>query len=231
MASEEQRIIGCDIGLKHLALCGMSSTVGVVLWKVLDCTEYITDFPSKKPTISQCTAAVIAGLQSIAHELESFNPTTLCIEIQPAGRGAGPASSINKTLEHVVQAYFLLLHPATSVVHVSARTKLSKAGHAVPKDYSERKKLAVAVVREGLSARCGSNPFDLWTQYFVQHKKKDDLADAYLIARNHIAEQREPKRSAKAKKSKKKLEFETESSPPATAAKKKRKRKEEEITT
>lgn len=43
--------------------------------------------------------------------------------------------------------------------------------------YSERKKLSIQFTTEMI---CKSNLFIKWDQFFLSHKKKDDLADSFL---------------------------------------------------
>jgi hypothetical protein len=102
------------------------------------------------------------------------------IENQPALKNA-----TMKTLAIVLYTYFKMMNMNignfNNIRFIPASNKL-KCKKAIPfvnniKKYSDRKKTAIKVTLEYLN-----DNDNIKTEWFVGHKKKDDLADSYLAA-------------------------------------------------
>jgi hypothetical protein len=90
-----------------------------------------------------------------------------------------PIANRMKTLQGMIAQYFIM-HEKTQIAFVSAANKLK--GHTTEMDiatdtssYAARKKEGIAITLKLLTERCPD-----WLPHFTQHKKKDDLADAFL---------------------------------------------------
>jgi hypothetical protein len=73
---------------------------------------------------------------------------------------------------------YFIHYGCTSIEEISAANKLKEF---LPKDksttYNERKKLGIKVTTDII---CTNPLFNKWDQFFLSHKKKDDLADSFL---------------------------------------------------
>jgi hypothetical protein len=91
-----------------------------------------------------------------------------------------PIANRMKTLQGMIAQYFIM-HDKTQIAFVSAANKLkghvgSEADIATDTStYAARKKEGIAITLKLLNERCKE-----WVPHFTQHKKKDDLADAFL---------------------------------------------------
>jgi hypothetical protein len=89
-----------------------------------------------------------------------------------------PIANRMKTLQGMIAQYFIM-HNKTQIAFVSAANKLK--GHAEAdiatdtSSYAARKKEGIAITLKLLKERDVE-----WLPHFTQHKKKDDLADAFL---------------------------------------------------
>jgi hypothetical protein len=87
-----------------------------------------------------------------------------------------PIANRMKTLQGMIAQYFIM-HEKTQITFVSAANKLK--GHTdIETDlssYASRKKEGINVTLKLLNERCPD-----WLPHFTKHKKKDDLADAFL---------------------------------------------------
>ncbi len=93
----------------------------------------------------------------------------------------GPLASKMKTVQGMLTQYFVMsAHQVQRVDGISASHKLRKRGHSESGDdkdsYAKRKQLGVQECRAELAARGWTQ----WISFFDAHKKKDDLADAFL---------------------------------------------------
>ena len=85
----------------------------------------------------------------------------------------------NKNFQYVDMIIQYFIHRGcTSIEEISAANKLKEF---LPKDknttYNERKKLGIKVTTDII---CTNPLFNKWDQFFISHKKKDDLADSFL---------------------------------------------------
>ena len=87
-----------------------------------------------------------------------------------------PIANRMKTLQGMIAQYFIM-HDKTQIAFISAANKLK--GHLdIESDlttYAARKKEGINVTLKLLNER-----YKEWVPHFSQHKKKDDLADAFL---------------------------------------------------
>lgn len=87
-----------------------------------------------------------------------------------------PIANRMKTLQGMIAQYFIM-HEKTQIAFVSAANKL-KGHQDIETDlstYASRKKEGINVTLKIINER-----YLEWVSHFTQHKKKDDLADAFL---------------------------------------------------
>ena len=175
------RILGIDVGIKNLALCILETSPDldhstIVFWDLIKCTEDSENI--KALTITQCVQKVASALRRLRIDFD-----VIAVEQQPCG-GSGAVAAAN-TKMRCVQASIETWAAFRGVpaYAVAARSKIPD----LPKDtkYGDRKKIAVQKVRcaPQLSSTTAESP---WRVFLDSHPKKDDLADAFLIASVHM---------------------------------------------
>ena len=192
-ASIHQRyIIGIDVGLRNLAMCAIGQcadgTTHIVNWQMYDCLG-MKD--AKKLSISECVDLVIARLRTV--RLLNVPPAIIAIEQQPVGRAV--SSNIRmKCVSHALQAILSVQYPDANIVFVNPKLKFAqqlvqeRMGDSQQADtgaeekkqtskqrYAAHKKLTAQMVQQVVVG----TSFEDW---YLRLKKKDDAADAYLIA-------------------------------------------------
>ena len=89
-----------------------------------------------------------------------------------------PIANRMKTIQGMIAQYFIMQNTCQNIDFVSAINKLKEFSMSKEKStYGERKKLGIAKCLEILQAKHSATE---WYDYFASHKKKDDLADAFL---------------------------------------------------
>jgi hypothetical protein len=191
-------VVGVDVGVRNLSLCAIRKNPTVVeYWKVLDCArewESVTakSWGEKTRPIAEQVKAVILTLNAERNWFDGNISwiTHALIEAQPVGIGASSGNTLMKSVQHAIQAWFLCIYPSVEVVMVSPKIKLGKLA---PATYSQRKKLAVQLVKSTLArgdagdqeTSSYTNMGNKWLQVIAQSSKADDLADSFLIAHNY----------------------------------------------
>ena len=153
-------VVAIDPGCHSL---GLAVTQGgtILDWRVVDLVPSV-----KKPTIARVVQGAVTMVATVAAATGAAGaPDVVRIEQQPNQNVA------MKVLSHVLQGLFLATFPEATVTIVSAKAYKLAGG-----TYASRKR--DSVVRVG--ARVAHDP--VWGPVFAAHKKKDDLADALLLA-------------------------------------------------
>ena len=146
--------VAIDPGLHNLGLCCVADDASIVDWRVVDLCPTV-----RNPPIDRIVRAATTFVASLQLEAD----TNVRIEQQPA------ANVKMKVLCHVLQA--LLIARAANVSIVSPKTYKTAGG-----TYHRRKKDSVTRA----TTMVEGTP---WAATFQEHAKKDDLADALLLAR------------------------------------------------
>ena len=93
-----------------------------------------------------------------------------------------PIANRMKTVQGMIAQYFIMKKPLCNIDFVSSANKLkieeTNVGDGERTTYNQRKKIGTDSCETMIKK---SNNLE-WYQYFMNHKKKDDLADAYLQA-------------------------------------------------
>lgn len=85
-----------------------------------------------------------------------------------------PIANRMKTIQGMISQYFIM-KDITNIIYYSASNKL-KQFIDDKTDYKERKTLSVEYTKQILN----NLTLSTWLQFFILHKKKDDLADSFL---------------------------------------------------
>jgi hypothetical protein len=132
--------------------------------------------------------ACMAALEREVGECAAFDSwDRALIENQP-----GLANPGMRVVQALIHAYFALRHPAVPVSYVAASGKTRAAarclGVELPKrvPYAEAKRLTVAAARRLLADAGAAGAEGLRT--LEEHRKKDDLCDAFMQAVYHYHE-------------------------------------------
>jgi hypothetical protein len=90
-----------------------------------------------------------------------------------------PIANRMKTIQGMIAQYFIMKHTEENlkIEFVSSSNKLKDCSEDLKTNYSDRKKLGVALTLETLSSAHYHNQ---WHDIFSKSKKKDDLADSFL---------------------------------------------------
>lgn len=86
-----------------------------------------------------------------------------------------PIANRMKTLQGMISQYFIM-KGVRQIEFVSSSNKLKSYLSKGKTTYSERKKKSIEIVNDKLQ----NEKKQKWLDFFIQHKKKDDLADSYL---------------------------------------------------
>jgi hypothetical protein len=88
----------------------------------------------------------------------------------------GPLALRMKTLQGMIMQHFIEKE-CPIIEEISAANKLKDYLVKKKTKYNERKKLSIKITQEILKE---NNNLDVWIPIFLEHKKKDDLADSFL---------------------------------------------------
>ena len=173
------RIVSIDVGIKHLSFCLLDfhSTIwhyNIQKWELITLGG---------KNISDYTREIIEKLRQFEFGLLDF----VLIEQQVS------RNTQMKTLSHVIQAYFMceMKMTADKIIFVSPKLRFrtnnlnyneivdrSKRNIGVGEKMNRReiKKLSVYIAELELQS------YSNWLNYFLGHKKCDDLADSFIQA-------------------------------------------------
>jgi hypothetical protein len=90
-----------------------------------------------------------------------------------------------QTIQGMIAQLFAIKNASINVEFISPANKL-KGCNSGTTTYEERKKQSIEICLETL---CSSAKFEGWEKYVKDHKKKDDLADAFLQGMWYISQQ------------------------------------------
>jgi len=87
-----------------------------------------------------------------------------------------------KTLQGMITQYFIMKN-AKHIEFISSINKLKPYLGSLKTTYAERKKYSIFICKNYLTKTVGLSD---WVPLFEKHKKKDDLADAFLQAMSYM---------------------------------------------
>jgi hypothetical protein len=181
-------ILSFDIGIKNLAYCIMykneDKTISIKKWEVI---QLLTDDEKcKNFSLNEITKRLYTRLNS---ELDEYAITEVLLENQPCMK-----NPMMKSIQMIIYGYFqyqsiLLERTIKNIALVSASNKLKVGKNfneinnsenivKIKSKYTRNKKLAIEYTNWILKNRV--TKYDELNKFFNDHKKKDDLADAFL---------------------------------------------------
>jgi len=177
------KVVGCDVGIRNLGLCMLDTETNTIQhWHVLD---VLGEKNATKTSIEECVNCMLQALGQLDWWTTLSEEDLVAIESQPVGRMA--TGNIKcKCISHAIQS-FVRLRTVARCTFVNPKTKvgaeiLAKFGGVeltgdenVKKRYKIHKKAAVDTVQTLVN----TGP---WSTWYNALKKKDDAADAYLLA-------------------------------------------------
>jgi Poxvirus A22 protein len=161
----QEIVISFDPGIKNMGVCVMKSKDHMIDWCVWSFDQSIKDL-----------VHVLDSYMSFIFDKLSIKTNTeftlqVIIEKQP------PYNRKTIRIQTILETYFTChcfgIHSLIKLMNVTNRWKCMNL--KMPLTYTERKQLAVNSCLEKITEPD-------WLYYFVSHKKRDDLADAYLQA-------------------------------------------------
>lgn len=174
-------ILSFDVGIKHLAYCIIDTESRIVEWDILD----LNPNNIKKITIGTVTENALIILKNLFDQMDISD---VVIENQPVMK-----NPVMKSIQMIIYTFFMNLKinekkTISQVKFISAVSKNKYMDRFKDCDeckvevfrnrYDYNKKMSISVVKHLLKKNSDTELYD----YFVAHKKKDDLADAYLQA-------------------------------------------------
>ena len=135
--------------------------------------KMLTSVASAKANDMDLVQIGIAMRKAFDTELKDYLSTITHIVIE---NQISPIANRMKTLQGMIAQYFIM-NEKTQIAFVSAANKL-KGHQDIETDlttYSSRKKEGIKITLKLINER-----YTQWEQHFTKHKKKDDLADAFL---------------------------------------------------
>ena len=181
----------CELVRKHSILLKPSDA------KKEDILKTVLDFFNEKMLQSSATSSAndlnliqIGVAMKKAFDIEFVNHITTIEQIVIENQ-ISPIANRMKSLQGMIAQYFIM-HDITKIDFVSAANKLkgvsplnplsaedvtSNKGTPVPSSYAFRKKEGIRITLQMLEK---DEKHKKWLAHFKTHKKKDDLADAFL---------------------------------------------------
>ena len=88
-----------------------------------------------------------------------------------------PIANRMKTIQGMMAQYFIMKNENIKIEFVSSSNKLKEFNKGEKTTYSDRKKLGIKKCVELIDT---TPQFFIWKEFFITHKKKDDLSDSLL---------------------------------------------------
>jgi hypothetical protein len=88
-----------------------------------------------------------------------------------------PIANRMKTIQGMIAQYFIMKNENIKIDFVSSSNKLKEFNKGEKLTYSDRKKLGIKKCAELIDTNTN---FFIWKDFFITHKKKDDLSDSLL---------------------------------------------------
>ena len=202
--SAPRRWVSIDVGTKNLAYCtldvfGANEAVVIRDWNVVSLmdashTAEAADEGERKPKRGPSKPSLIEIGVCLKRRFDGLGMNRAGIDGVIIENQIAPIASNMKSLQCMIMQYFVMnsvenVHfiPATAKLkHAieASRSVLGETNDASSKKtrpgYKERKKIGVDLCRRALKLL--EKDEGHWSVFFEKHRKKDDLADAYIQA-------------------------------------------------
>ena len=164
--------VSIDVGIKNLAYIIYNSDNSCIIeWNVLElCKE-----KSSSVNLIDIGKTMCESFHCI---FSQYSIDRVIIENQ-----IGQNAIRMKTLQGMITMYFIQ-QGIKEIYHWNACHKLKD--YDIPKKttYSQRKKLSIQITHDLIEKEYGD-----WLEFFLSHKKKDDLADCFLQLKDALKKQ------------------------------------------
>ena len=195
-------ILSFDIGIKNLAYCIMfkddnvdnvnnktnnkTNNIKIIRWDIIQLIE--DHVKCKGIPLDTITKVLYVKLRDIFLE---YDITEVLLENQPVLK-----NPIMKSIQKILYSYFqydkiIMGREISTIKLINASNKLKLGKHLkeinntesilkIKTKYSKNKKLAILYTNHFLKERLITDDYEKFNNIFNEHKKKDDLADAFL---------------------------------------------------
>ena len=173
------KILAFDVGIKNLSYC-LIEDESILDWELLNLVE---DGKTKKNDLHELSSILFHALKE---KFEHINIDHIIIENQPVLK-----NPTMKSIQMLIYSYFAYLKHIEArdmtVNFIGASTKVKLAEKILKEKGIEMDKCSSKYqYNKKISIKCTSelliNTNEELHDFFVSHKKKDDLADCYLLA-------------------------------------------------
>ena len=165
---------------KNDALKGIAKKYGIAIddtFKKPQIMETINNYISNNcfDTLTECnsTQVDLITVGKILKDKLDITFNSMFFEMVIIENQISPIANRMKTIQGMVSQYFIMRNNCGDIEFISSMNKLKEYNESTTKlNYSDRKKLGINVCLEILN--------DNDKDFFIKHKKKDDLADSFL---------------------------------------------------
>jgi hypothetical protein len=187
-------ILSFDIGIKNLAYCLMykddtiddNNNIKIIDWGIIQLIE--DGVKCKGVSLDTITDVLYTKLQDIFIDSDI---TEVLLENQPVLK-----NPVMKSIQMILYSFFqyekvIMGREINLIKLINASNKLKLGKNLkeinnsedilkINAKYTRNKKLAILYTNHFLKERLIENDYDKYNEIFNQHKKKDDLSDAFL---------------------------------------------------
>lgn len=187
-------ILSFDIGIKNLAYCLMykddnidsTNNIKIIDWGIIQLIE--DGVKCKGVSLNTITDVLYTKLQDIFIDSDI---TEVLLENQPVLK-----NPVMKSIQMILYSFFqyekvIMGREINLIKLINASNKLKLGKNLkeinnsedilkINAKYTRNKKLAILYTNHFLKERLIENDYDKYNEIFNQHKKKDDLSDAFL---------------------------------------------------
>lgn len=187
-------ILSFDIGIKNLAYCLMykdntidnNNNIKIINWDIIQLIE--DDVKCKGVSLDAITNVLYNKLQEIFLD---YDITEVLLENQPVLK-----NPVMKSIQIILYSFFqyekvLMGRDINLIKFINASNKLKLGKNLseinnsedivkIKSKYTKNKKLAIIYTNHFLQERLIEEDYIKYNEIFNKHKKKDDLADAFL---------------------------------------------------
>lgn len=117
--------------------------------------------------------------KNIKFRLDEIFPTIVDIDYVIIENQISPIANRMKTIQGMLAQYFIMRNSCQNIQFISSANKLKnvKPLDGEKQSYGDRKKLGITKCLEMVQ---NDTKNQMWEEYFMNHKKKDDLSDSFL---------------------------------------------------
>ena len=164
------KCVSIDIGWRNLSYCVLNVTesdYNIEQWEIFDLMPIENEININTTCLEDLIKLCAPKITDFIELFLNQNIEIAYLELQPLGPMARNIKT--KTLSHILQTLFIAKNINVEFISPNKKLKGMERGNS----YVANKKFAIQKVQELLSE-------NIWLEKFNEHRKKDDLADAFL---------------------------------------------------